>query len=237
MIHAIIFDADHTLLEFDEDEKRAFHAAFLKVGVCLSAEERTAFRNFSYELWEKTGLNDIHLPEIQKSYHSLYSRYVSELLFALCKRKGISSRAKEAEEEFYQNLSSPSHLVAGAKETLCSLNGRVRLFVATNGLTLLQRGRLSEIASFFEELFISEEVGFIKPQQEFFDEMLKKIRLPKQECLFVGDSLTSDIAGANAAGMKSCWLNRFHRKNESGYVPNFEISSLKEVEEVLKRAN
>lgn len=52
----------------------------------------------------------------------------------------------------------------------------------------------------------------------------------------MGDSLTNDVAGAQGAGMRSVWLNRDGRENGSAVQPEFEITSLTELPEVLDRS-
>lgn len=50
------------------------------------------------------------------------------------------------------------------------------------------------------------EVRAVKPEPAFFDALRTRIDFPAHEILMVGDSLTSDIKGANAAGMRALHL-------------------------------
>ena len=55
---------------------------------------------------------------------------------------------------------------------------------------------------FFEHIFLSEEVGSRKPQISFFEPVLQAAKpSAKKEILLIGDSLSSDIAGANRIGI------------------------------------
>ena len=49
----------------------------------------------------------------------------------------------------------------------------------------------------------------------------------------IGDSLSSDIAGAAAAGIKSCWYNPDSLPAEDGIKPDFEIKKLKDVKNII----
>ena len=62
--------------------------------------------------------------------------------------------------------------------------------------------------------------GIVKPDRE-------------EQYLIIGDSLSSDIAFAEHAGIKSVWLNRQHKENKTMYKPNFEVASLLEVMEII----
>ncbi len=56
----------------------------------------------------------------------------------------------------------------------------------------------------------------------------------ESEFVIIGDSLTSDIAFAKHAGIKSIWFNRDGKqKNNSQYNPDFEVASLLEVMEII----
>ena len=67
----IIFDADHTVIDFDADERRAFRAAFRAAGIEPTADMVEACWCFSAENWAHHGLYNVHLPEIQARYHEL----------------------------------------------------------------------------------------------------------------------------------------------------------------------
>lgn len=67
--------------------------------------------------------------------------------------------------------------------------------------------------------------------------LVPKILKPGQEkrSVIIGDSLRSDIAFANQAGMKSIWLNRHKIANETHYQPTAEVSSLLEIIPMFKK--
>jgi len=126
-------------------------------------------------------------------------------------------------------LERPSILCESAEMVLKALKGKYTVCVATNATSALQRARLRSIERYLDGVYISEEVGFIKPLPPFFLKILQDLGVKKEDCLMVGDSLSSDVAGANASGIDSCWLNRKRRVNHSGIEPTYEIHSLKEL--------
>ncbi len=52
--------------------------------------------------------------------------------------------------------------------------------------------------------------------------------------IFIGDSLVSDIACANASGVKSIWYNMNGKKNDTKYVPDYEVNNLEHILEIIK---
>ena len=91
-----------------------------------------------------------------------------------------------------------------------------------------QRGRFdrSPLKELIPWLFISEEVGYQKPQRQFFDAVLSAMSLPPSaRIVVVGDSLTADILGAVNAGLDSIWYN----PGRPDIVPTFEARSFDQV--------
>jgi putative hydrolase of the HAD superfamily len=52
-----------------------------------------------------------------------------------------------------------------------------------------------------QNLFTSEDLGFAKPAQEAFRQVLSRLGVAPQRCLMVGDSLHSDVAAALSVGI------------------------------------
>ena len=220
----IIFDADHTLIEFSKDERRALKASIadmplVKAGNGLStadmplsdippAEGQVTARLQAYSTrnWTQLGLDEVNDPVIQQRYHALTYEHVHALIKYAAQECALQD-AEAAERIFFQTLCLPAHPCKGALELIKALAEGYTLSVATNGLATMQRARLKEFIPYFRHLFISEEMGIIKPAEEFGKIMLNTLQAKAEECLFVGDSLTSDIALANKMGMDAVWVN------------------------------
>ncbi len=92
------------------------------------------------------------------------------------------------------------------KETLEMLVRKgVRAAVITNGEGTPQRAKLTSagLISYFSPILISEEVGIAKPAPQIYWLCVDLLGLSAADCLFVGDTPSSDIDGALAAGMDS----------------------------------
>ena len=68
-----------------------------------------------------------------------------------------------------------------------------------------RRLRLAGIDGCFADCFVSDDIGFEKPDPRFFEVCCRRSGLAPGDLLMVGDSLTADIAGAAAAGIDACW--------------------------------
>lgn len=228
----LIFDADHTLIDFDADVERAFHKALAAVGRDEPAVLRTCI-DFDNGNWDKIGLSDVHLPHVQQNFHELYRTHVREIFEHAGRLHGFLPQAKQAEDTFNTEFSAPAHFMDGAEETVKTLSRFFRVCVATNGLAAMQYGRLKPLKPWLHRIFISEELGAIKPNGAYFTALLKELNAAAGECLMIGDSLSSDVAGANAVGMDCVWFNRKKIPLPEGVAVTAQISSLGELTPLL----
>ncbi len=115
-------------------------------------------------------------------------------------------------------------------------NGR-RLGVVSNfdytptARLILDREGLSGL---FETVIVSDEIGWRKPKAVIFETALRRLGVGAEEALFVGDRADIDVAGAQAVGMATAWINRDAAALPEGVTaPDFEIRDLKELEAIL----
>ncbi len=195
----ILFDADGTLLDFLRSEKEAVGETFLQLGILPTEEMLSVYSAINKSLWEK-----LERGEIEKNV-LFYHRF--ELFF---ERYGISADPKDTADRYMKLLSQKGYVLAGAAELCRRLFGRVRLYIVTNGTEIIQRGRWanSGLSPYFEELFISDVIGFEKPDRRYFDYVAAHIpEFCPEKTLLVGDSLTSDIPGGIGFGLDTCFYN------------------------------
>lgn len=123
---------------------------------------------------------------------------------------GKNINGKQANLLYQESLACQSWLVPYAKDTCMELSKQHTLFIVTNGVGITQKNRFlsSEIAPYFSDILISEDIGVAKPNKAFFYAVFKRIgSIEINKVLLVGDSLTSDIQGANNIGIDCCWFN------------------------------
>ena len=112
---------------------------------------------------------------------------------------------------------------------------KYKLFIITNGLLKLQKARIlkNNIEHYFLDVIVSEEAGVSKPNPILFNQLLQRNNLNPNNVIMIGDSLEQDIKGAQNASIKSIWYNQNKIKNNTSIVPNYEISSLLEIKNIL----
>lgn len=229
----LIFDADHTVIDFDLDEKRAFRAAFRAAGVSCSEDMIEDCWRFSAKNWADLGLTEVDSPVLRARFHALYHEHVRGIVDYMDDRYSLGSGKTAAARTFSDELSRAAHPVDGALEVLDALAQHYKLCIATNGLSGMQAGRLSALRPRFARIFVSEEMGCVKPDAAFFHLLLEELKTSPDKCLMIGDSLRSDIAGANAVGMDCVWFDRRGEGLPEGVHVRAVIHDLRELLSML----
>lgn len=223
---ALFLDMDGTFLDFHAAERAAFFKAFQKAGAEPTQENYERYSALNDSLWKAFERGEIEKQDIRNSRFT-------KLFEAL----GLEADGIATEREYERFLGKGHDLIPHAKEVLEYLAGRYPLYVVTNGFAQVQKTRLAlaGIDRFMTQKFISEQIGYQKPQKEFFDACFAQLeqKFAPSEILLIGDSLTSDIRGAHNAGIASCWFNPAQAVNESGICPTYEIADLRELLELL----
>lgn len=96
-----------------------------------------------------------------------------------------------------------------AKMVLETLHAKYQLALVTNGNDQAQRNKVAQIGfeKYFDVIVTSEQAGKKKPAPNVYALALEKLRLKKEEVIFVGDTFSTDIIGAHRFGMDAIWLN------------------------------
>ncbi len=195
----ILFDADGTLLDFHRSEREALNDTMLLHGIEPSDERVKLYSGINDSLWKK-----LERGEIEKSV-LLYHRF--ELFLEAL---GISADAKQMAADYMQALSQKGYVLEGAEAMCKALCGKVKMYIVTNGVEFIQRGRYARcgIDKYFDGVFISDAIGAEKPSEKYFEYVKTHIDgFDKARALIVGDSLTSDMKGGVNFGIDTCWYN------------------------------
>ncbi len=227
----LLFDADNTIFDFSKAEYNAFRITCEKCGVAHTDELYKIYSDINNSLWKKFERGEIELDKLKTE------RFCLLLVGALRENDTVSTfeKAEKMREIYMHALAHQAPLIEGAEETVCALSKKCKLCLITNGVSSTQRTRfsLSDITGYFEEIFISEEIGFAKPAREYFDHVIEKIGdSDRSKYLVIGDSLTSDCDGAISSGIDIC---RYNPKNEpsNGRKLTYNIKELKELLQIL----
>ncbi len=222
----VVFDADGTLWDYPRAEAVAIEQAFLAHGFEFRAGEHLEqYRRINSAVWA-----DFELGRIAAADLSL-RRF--DILF---RELGFSGDPSAFSESYLEHLGRGAYLIDGAAEIVERLAGRTKLALLTNGLSRVQRARLSRtaFASWFDPVVISEEVGCRKPEPAIFEGLFAGFPgIAFERSLMVGDSLSSDIRGGNGVGMDTCWFNPERKRGDPAVPATWEISHLSELEDIV----
>ena len=62
------------------------------------------------------------------------------------------------------------------------------------------------ISDFFNNIVVSEEVGWRKPSAYIFQYAINRLQIQASEAVYIGDSPNEDIKGAKQAGLKTVFV-------------------------------
>ncbi len=223
---AILFDADNTLFDFDTAEKNALENTLCSFGINISQDILILYHEINASLWRKLEKNQIEREKLK-----------TERFRLLLSKIGLDEKqAEDMSLSYVKNLSRQTCLIDGAEDICRRLSEKYSLYLVTNGLSAVQTPRFqsSKIAPYFKDIFISESIGYAKPAPEYFYYVIDRAgKLPISEYLVVGDSLTSDVAGANNTGIDVCYYNSSESKNIKDYRITYNIKTLSELADIL----
>ena len=163
----LLFDLDHTLLDFDAAEDVALTQLLKEEGVV----DIQAYKDF-YVPMNKALWKDLEQKKISKQ--ELVNTRFSRLFSHFGQEKDGSFLAQRY--QFY--LAQQGQTISGAHELLDSLIGRdYDLYAATNGITAIQTGRLAQsgLAPYFNQVFISEQLQTQKPDALFYEKSVSRL--------------------------------------------------------------
>lgn len=104
-------------------------------------------------------------------------------------------------------------------DALRALQARYRLVVVSNVDDDLFERTGERLGIDFSEVVTAEQVGSYKPARAHFDEVLRRLDLPKEAVVHVAQSLFHDIAPAKELGFTCCWVDRRGGRAGSGATP------------------
>jgi putative hydrolase of the HAD superfamily len=151
-----------------------------------------------------------------------------------CHEDAIAQLAVKTHAEFARQtyrLYNDAHDLFRAART-----AGIRLGLASNGAADTQRDKLAAlgIEDWFDVVILSGEIAITKPDPSFFQLALDQLGFAPEAAWHVGDNLTTDVAGARAAGVTAVWLNRTRARPQSGdSLPDLEVASLEQLARVL----
>jgi putative hydrolase of the HAD superfamily len=193
-VSAILFDLDETLCSYRRSSAELLEMAFDEVGV-----------------------NPIFDAD---SYHEIVERYIDDAeskakrrarCFAdLAEREGYDPELGHEIARRYADLRDHRNVVAfeGCHEILSEFKAEYALGIVTNGEPAIQNPKLDALGvrEHVETVVYAGSETPAKPAVDPFEDALNDLETSTEHAVFVGNSLDTDIRGANRAGLTSVWV-------------------------------
>lgn len=226
MIKVVFIDIDDTLLDFSKCAKYSMSESFKEFNLTFEDYMSPIFLEINTELWKR-----LEKKEITKS--ELYGyRW-----FTVFEKIGIENiDGFEFENRFRFHLENSFEKVDNAGEIIRYLASKYKVYAVSNGPHAQQIKRLksANLYEYFTDVFTSEQLGYEKPQKEFFDACFNKISdITTNETVLIGDSLTADIIGGINYNIKTIWFNSNNKKVREDITPTHTVKSLLEIKSYI----
>ena len=223
----LLWDIDGTILNFELAERAAIRSLFdrFKLGDC-SDEMLMCYSQINKRYWQLMESGKI------KKDKMLVERFIE-----FFSNKGINADiAAEFNKEYQIALCDTIVFNDDAIDIIKHQKKTCKIIIVTNGTEVVQEKKLerSGLNDIADNIFISELVGFEKPNIKFFEKVILEVGIKElKEALIIGDSLTSDIQGGHNIGIDTCWYNPKNEENTTLLSPTYTIRNLHELENII----
>ena len=230
MVKFLLFDIDGTLMDFEKDKTYAFHHMYNASGLQairpLTDELEAIYDACNMRWWSRFEKKLCTKPEL------FNNRFVD-----FFRETGLPQLDPEwINKLYFDALGETGTLFPGTEALLSALQPHYDIYIVTNGNAASQKTRMehSGILRYIKDYFISETAGAAKPDKQYFDYVLARIPGASPEnCIVIGDSLSSDMLGAKNAGMDSIWYNPLHAENTLQVPVTHEVADFDAILQIL----
>ena len=219
-LDAVLFDLDDTLCRYRRSGSELLEAAF----------ERTGTEPFI----------------TREEYHARYPEFVDEsdsmadlrerCFAAIAEAKGRDPEVGRRVARAYADERDHGNVepLPGLEATVEAVS-TLPLGLVTNGSPEMQTPKLEALglADAFDVVVHAGYDAPAKPDPEPFETALAALEASPDRAVHVGNSLSSDVAGAHAAGVRSVWLEDPETEGPVDPEPDHTVASLAEVPSVL----
>lgn len=224
----LLFDLDNTLLDFNADMTMAFERLYRDQGwdklIPYSPAMLDLYEEYNQKWWRKFENGECLKQELFEN------RFVQ-----FTEAANLPGDAAEINRRYFDFLGEGGVALPGALEMVRKLSKQAEIYVITNGnaATAKTRIRNSGLLPLIRGYFVSEAIGFAKPDARYFDYVFAHIPgFEKDRAIVIGDSPFSDIQGAINAGVDSLW---YRKGKENGNIPcTYEVENFEEMIRILR---
>ena len=218
----LLFDADGTLYDFASSSRVALDKVMRKNGIAYTDGNHQLYEEGNKWCWEMYEKGKMSQEELKTERFRIFFDKLN-----------LHQDPFVAGDDYVSFLAQEGIMIPGALDFLEAIKDRPKSII-TNGIAKTQHGRFDRTNTnkYFDHIFISEEIGYQKPDKAFFDFVLNKIKRSANECLVIGDSEKSDIQGAVNANMDSVFISFDNKKSEKA---TYNVSSFGELLQLLDK--
>lgn len=222
MIKAIIFDFDGTLSNRQDNVYYLYKYCFKKYFSDLNDYEYEAVLQ---DMMEYDCNGTIELRERMIQFRKKYPNRITD------------EDLNEISDYYYNNMYRYCKLKPEALDVVKALKGKYKLGLLTNGGSKIQHDKVNcfNLEELFDEVIVSGDVDVHKPDKKIYDMMAERLNVKNEECIYIGDTYSTDILGAIRANMIPIWFISDYEKPTS--YNGLKISKLDELLVILKQLN
>ncbi|QQD84246.1 YjjG family noncanonical pyrimidine nucleotidase [Jeotgalicoccus sp. ATCC 8456] len=221
---AIFLDIDDTILNFPKSSEGAFKDTFKHFNLDFTEDLYKVYLEINDDLWKQQKEEKITVNDVINTRFSILSEKLN-----------LGVEPNLIRDHFQAGLGCQHFLEVNADLAIKELAKSYKVYAASNSELSMQENRLklAGLYEYFTDLYISSDIGYEKPNVNFFEESLQRAQLSPNEVLMVGDSLISDMYGAYNARIDRCWYNPYKLEKSHEVPLNYEVNDLKELLEFL----
>lgn len=220
----IFVDIDDTILDFKKDSIEGLGKVYRHYNIPVTNETIDVFKKVNQELWKSYELGELTSEAI---FNQRFGLIFNQLGFEIDDIRQVDNFYRQTHIDAYS-------ILPGAESLLQSLFPTYKIYGVSNGKTGRRRLHQAQLSHYFDGIFLSEDMGYQKPQSQFFEYIGSKIpNYQKEQVIMIGDTLTSDILGGNQYGIPTIWYNPERLENKTEIVPTRETDQLAEIPVIL----
>ena len=225
----IFFDLDHTLWDFDANSFNAiqqmYHDFSLNLRGIPSPEKFVeVYKPINERMWALFHKNKISKDELSVKRFDDTLKVFNVFDFEL---------STKIAQTYIAISPFQKQLMPNTIAILTYLKNKYPLYIITNGFPEVQTTKMHQtgLAAFFEDIFISAEIGHQKPSTELFEIVLQRCNASPYTSIMIGDNMKTDIAGARESGLDQIYYNPLFKKRIDRVT--YEINDLIELKNIL----
>lgn len=227
-VDALSFDLDDTLYNNHPVIRRAEQQ--LQLWLAARLPQTTAFHAETWLFYQQRVVadNPMLVEHVTEKRRAVLARIALDCGLDEQRSQQLADDAMRFFLAERSNFKVPSQ----SMDLLERLARRYPLVAITNGNVDCESLKLTP---YFVDVLKAGFDGRAKPHPDLFAKAKQRLGLPAERILHIGDSLSTDVAGAKRANFKACWFNEKDRNiahnSQLTMLPDIEI---RHIEELLK---